>query len=205
MHRSRLALLAPGAVLALGLPLMAAGLPSGSAGAAVTNACTFGQYPNAPGGQSQLTTNCTFTNTGSSSNETVEDFPQAVWHNGAAWHLADGVTTLNSTTVTSATGHFNAATDINDTISGPAAASPIAAGSFIIAVNSPTSVTLNKKASASKTAVSLTISNSSTRSVTDGVTTNASKNISSLTANFVTADVGRIVTGTNLPGYDTIA
>jgi hypothetical protein len=208
MRGSRFALLATGAVMALGLPVMA-GLPfAGSAGAAVTNGCSFGHYPNVPGGQSQLQVNCTFTNTGSSASETVEDFPQAVWHNGAAWHLADGVTTIGSATVTSATGHFNAATDLNHTVAGPTTIfgpSPIPANAFIIAVNSPTSVTLNHNATASKTAVSLTISNSSTRGVADGVTTNASTIISSATANFVSADVGRIVTGTNLPGYDTIA
>jgi hypothetical protein len=191
--------------MALGLPVMA-GLPfAGSAGAAITNACSFGQFPNVPGGQSQLQVNCTFTNTGSSASETVEDYPQAVWHNGAAWHLADGVTTSGSATVTSATGHFNAATDLNHTLAGPAILGPIPANSFIIAVNSPTSVTLNNKATASKTAVSLTISNSSTRGVANGVTTLNSTTISSATANFLPADVGRIVTGTNIPGYDTIA
>ncbi len=175
MRGSRIALLAPGAVMALLLPVMVLGLPSGSAGAAITNACSFGQYPNVPGGQSQLTANCTFTNTGSSSNETIEDFPDAVWHNGAAWHVTDGVTTAASTTVTSASGHFNAATDINDTISGLY----IPADSFIVAVNSPTSVTLNNKATFSHTADTLTISNSDTRSVTNGATTNLSKTVTS--------------------------
>jgi hypothetical protein len=207
MHRSRLALLAPGAVLALGLPVMA-GLPfAGSASAAITNGCSFGQYPNVPGGLSQLQVNCTFTNAGSGSSETVEDFPQAVWHNGAAWNLTDGVTTSGSATVTSASGHFKA-TDINHTVAGPSTAFgliPIPANSFIIAVNSPTSVTLNNKATASKTGVSLTISNSSTRGVADGVTTLNSTTISSATAHFLPADVGRIVTGTNIPGYDKIA
>jgi hypothetical protein len=208
MIRSRLALLAPGVVLALGLPVMA-GVPfAGPAGAAITNGCSFGQYPNVPGGQSQLQVNCTFTNAGSGSSETVEDFPQAVWHNGAAWHLADGVTTSGSPVVTSASGHFNAATDLNHTVAGPSSILgliPIPANSFIIAVNSPTSITLNHNATASKTAVSLTIANSSTRSVADGVTTLNSTNISSASADFLPADVGRIVTGTNIPGYDTIA
>jgi len=220
MRRSRLALLAPGAVLALGLPVMAAGMPSGSAGAAISDACSFGQYPNAPGGQSQLQVNCTFTNAGSSSNETIEDFPQAVWHDGAAWHLTDGVTTSGSATVTSASGHFNAATDINDTISG----TDIPADSFIIAVNSATSITLNNKATAAKTGDTLTINNSDTRSVTNGVTTvssttitsgartvtnghttNGSTTITSTSAAFTAADVGATVLGTGIPANDTIA
>jgi len=220
MHRSRLALLAPGAVLALGLPVMALGLSSGSVGAAISDGCNFGQYPNAPGGQSQLSVNCTFTNADSSSNETIEDFPQAVWHNGATWKLTDGVTTAGSATVTSASGHFNASTDINHTISGLY----IPADSFIIAVNSPTSVTLDNKATLSKTADTLLISNSSTRAVTDGATTSAkttitsgvrtvangvttsgSTTITSATAKFAAADVGATVTGTDIPSNDTIA
>jgi len=218
MRGSRFALLVPGAVMALVLPVTVLGAPAGATGVS-TNACGFGQYPNAPGGQSQLSVNCTFTNAGSSSNETVEDFPDAVWHNGAAWHVTDGVTTALSPTVTSASGHFNAATDINDTISGLG----IAADSFIIAVNSPTSITLNNKATMSKTADTLTISNSATRAVTNGATTNASKTITSAsrkvtdgvtngtttitsaTAKFGAADVGATVVGTNIPSNDTIA
>jgi hypothetical protein len=201
MRGSRFALLAPGAVMALLLPALVLGLPSGSASAAVTNACNFGQFPNAPGGQSALTVNCTFTNAGTSSSNTIEDFPQAVWHNGAAWTVTGGATTLGSPTVTSTSGHFNAATDINHTISGGG----IAPDSFIIAVNSATSVTLNHNATATKSAEILTVENSSIRAVADGVTTNASPTITSATAHFVAADVGRIVTGTNLPRYDAIA
>jgi len=160
-------------------------MPSGSAGAAITNGCSFGQYPNAPGGQSQLAVNCTFTNAGSSSNETIEDYPQAVWHDGAAWHLTGAVTTAGSPTVTAASGHFSAATDINDTISG----TNIPANSFIVAVNSATSITLNNKASAATSAGTLTIDNSDTRSVTNGVTTSGSTTIYSGPAHAVTTGV----------------
>ncbi len=201
MRGSRLALLVSGAVMALAVPVTALGVGSGPVGAAITNACSFGQYPNSPGGQSQLQVNCTFTNTGSSSNETVEDFPQAVWHDGAAWQATGGTTTSGSPTVTVTSGHFNAATDINDTVSG----TDIAPDSFVIAVNSATSITLNHNATGSKTGVTLTINNSTTRSVTDGVTTKSSTTITSATAHFTAADVGRIVTGTNLPLYDKIA
>jgi hypothetical protein len=169
--------------------------------------------------------NCTFTNAGSSSNETIEDFPQAVWHDGASW-MATGVsTTSGSATVTAAAGHFNAASDINDTVSGPAGSTFIPANSFIVAVNSPTSVTLNNKAAATKTGTTLTIDNSSTRSVTNGVTTNGSTTIlsgpartvtnghttngsttiTSATAAFTSADVGATVLGNGIPANDTIA
>ena len=197
MRGSKFALVALGAVVALVLPLAS----TGSATGITTNACTFGQFPNAPGGQSQLQVNCAFTNAGTSATETIEDFPQAVWHNGGAWKVPDGVTTLGSPTVTSATGHFNAATDIDHTISGVG----IPPFSVIAAVNSATSITLNKNANATTAAHALLVENSSIRSVNDGVTTINSTTVTSATANFVPADVGRILSGTNLPHYDTIA
>jgi len=201
MHGSRFALLASGAVMALAVPTVALGLPvTGSASASITDGCNFGQFPNSPGGMSGLQVACTFAESPGSA-ETIEDFPQAVWHDGASWAVTGAVTTALSATVTAATGHFNAATDINDTISGLG----IPADSFITTVVSPTQITLNNKATVSESADKLTINNSTTREVANGVTTHLSKNISSATANFVAADVGRIVTGTNIPGYDKIA
>ena len=207
MRGSRFALLAPGAVMALVLPVMVLGCASRYCGRD-NQRVQLRSVPERTGGSEPAPGELHVHQSGPASNETVEDYPQAVWHDGAAWHghrrrhhfrKPDGH-------VTSA--HFNAATDINHTVSGPDTVFgliPIPADSFIIAVNSPTSVTLNHNATGSKTAVSLTINNSTTRSVTDGVTTNASNTITSATANFLPADVGRIVTGTNIPGYDKIA
>ena len=200
MRSPRLALLASGAVTALLVPAISLGLPAGSASGAVSNACSFGQFPNAPGGDSGLSVSCTFASSPGSA-ETIEDFPQAQWHDGAAWVVTGAVTTSGSATVTASTGHFKASTDINDTISGPG----IPADSFIVGVASPTSITLNNKATLSESADKLTINNSTTRAVANGVTTKSSKTITSATANFVAADVGGVVTGTYLPNYDTIA
>src|ERR1700723_3569724 len=158
MRSPRLALLASGAVTALLVPAISLGLPAGSASGAVSNACSFGQFPNAPGGDSGLSVSCTFASSPGSA-ETIEDFPQAQWHDGAAWDVTGAVTTSGSATVTASAGHFNAATDINDTISGTG----IPADSFIVGVASPTSITLNNKATVSEAADKLVINNSDSR------------------------------------------
>jgi hypothetical protein len=200
MRSPKLALFASGAVTVLLVPAISLGLPASPASAQISNACSFGQFPNAPGGDSGLSVSCTFASSPGSA-ETIEDFPQAQWHDGASWAVTGAVTTSGSATVTASTGHFNASTDINDTISGTG----IPADSFIVAVASPTSITLNNKATLSESADKLTINNSDTRQVANGVTTKSSKTITSATANFTAADVGGIVTSTNLPGYDAIA
>ena len=171
-----------------------------------------------------MAVNCTFAGSPGSS-ETIEDYPQAVWHDGASWTATGVSTTSGSATVTATSAHFNAASDINDTVSGPSGTSFIPADSFIVAVNSPTSVTLNNKAAATKTGETLTIDNSSTRSVTNGVTTSGSTTINSgpartvtnghttsgsttitsATAAFTSADVGASVLGHGIPANDTIA
>jgi hypothetical protein len=61
---------------------------------AVTNACTNGMFPNQPGSNSALSIACTLTTaTGGAGNAySIEDFPEAVWHRGAArLSAADGV------------------------------------------------------------------------------------------------------------------
>jgi len=192
--KSKFALLAAASLLALALPFA-------NPASAIFNACSFGQFPNAPGGQSGEKLACTFGNLATSPKETIHDFPQAVWHNGGAWKVTDGVTTVGSATLTAASGHFDAASDINHTVSGLG----IGPNSFIAAVNSPTSVTLNKVAIGTWAAHPVLIENSSIRGVIDGVTTAASTTITSATANFTAADIGRSVTGTYIPKYTTIA
>jgi hypothetical protein len=148
---------------------------------------------------------CTFTNLAASSNETVEDFPQAVWHNGAAWTVTAN-TVAGSTTINAATGHFNAATDINHPISGGVAPFlTLKANTFIVAVNSPTQAVLSQAALLTKTGAVLTVDNGSIRTVADGATTSASTTVTSATANFQPGDAGRILSGTNIPNYDAIA
>jgi len=184
--------------MALALPVVTLALPVAPAGA-IFNACTFGQYPNAPGGPSQLSVDCTFGNLATSSSQTIEDYPQAVWHNGAAWsviaHIVSGTAVVNA-----AAGHFNAATDVNHTVTGLG----IPPDTFIIQVTNATQVVLNATATATSLS-KMTIDNSTTRGVTTAQTTSGSTTLTAINANFTNADVGRIVTGTDIPPYDTIA
>jgi hypothetical protein len=183
--------------------LLAVTVSAGPATAAVVDACSIGQYPNAPAGQSNLKAACTFTSASVGSSTTIVDSPLAMWHNGAAWTQAGAVITSGSNIVTAATGHFQAS-DFHHTISNGAVG--IVNGSFITAVNSPTSITISMKATSSVSGQTVKIENTTARRVTDSVVTNGSTTLTSATANFDAAtDTGRVVSGTNLPAYDTIA
>jgi hypothetical protein len=191
------ALLVPATVMMLSAPVVAMSLPVAPAGA-ILNGCNFGEYPNAPGGPSQFQVNCTFGNLATSSSQTIEDFPQAVWHNGSAWSVTAHIAGTAVVNVTG--GHFNAATDLNHMVTGFG----IPANTFIIQVTSPTQVVLNHVTTASAL-VKMIIDNSSIRSTDGAQTTSGSATITAISANFTSADVGRIVTGTNIPRYDAIA
>jgi hypothetical protein len=70
----------------------------------------------------------------------------------ASRSVTDGVTTNNSPTVTSASAAFTAA-DVGQGLSGAG----IPAGSYIVAINSATSVNINQNATVTASSVSLTI------------------------------------------------
>jgi hypothetical protein len=174
------------------------------ASAAPTNACTNGMFPNQPGGNSELSIACTLTTaTGGAGNAyTIEDFPEAVWHRGAARvSAADGNITAGSATVTSATARFVAG-DVNHIIAGGL----LPAGTFIKTFTSATTVQINAVAPALSTTTTavLTIENGTGRSAT-GSTTSGSKTLTSTTAHFTAGDVGRGISATSIPHGDTIA
>ncbi|HEY5171348.1 MAG TPA: hypothetical protein VIK54_06435, partial [Acidimicrobiia bacterium] len=226
MHKkSLIGLLA--AVLAAATIVLAA--PAG----AIVNACTVSMWPNLPGGQSNLKQNCTETTAtgtvgghglGALGQETsLEDFPQAIWHFGAARAITASAnnaagtaatgTASASTCITSATGHFKAA-DLNHGISG----TNIPARTIIVAVN-PTApctaanqATINVNLAANKvlSGDTLLVENSDGRSVADGTTTSGNKTVCSLSAKFRAADaagqptLSRVVSGTGIPYNDHI-
>ena len=174
------------------------------AGAAPINQCSNGMFPNQPGGNSGFAIACTLTTaTGGQGNAySIEDFPDAVWHRGAARvTAADGNITAGSAIVTSATGRFTAA-DVNRTISGGL----LPSGTFIKLFNNATTVTINGAAPAGSTTTTavLKIDNGTGRSAL-GSTTAGSKVVTSTTANFVPGDVGRSISATAIPHADTIA
>jgi hypothetical protein len=182
--------------------------PFALAAGAVTNACTNGMFPNQPGGNSELSIACTLTTaTGGAGNAyTIEDFPDAVWHTGAARVSgADGHITAASATVTSATARFVPG-DVDHIISGGLPGFALPSGTFIKTFVNATTVTINAPAptgSTTTTAV-LKIDNTTGRSAT-GSTTAGSKTVTSTTANFVAGDVGRVISATSIPHGDTIA
>ena len=102
--------------------------------------------------------------------------------------VADAVIVEGDATVTSATAAFTAE-DVGRTISG----SGIPAGATIVTRNSATSIELSAPAN-----------HADVRTVTDAVTVNWDATLTSATANFTAADVGKTVTGAGIPGATTI-
>lgn len=179
------------------VPLFAA-----PAGAAVTNTCTTGgagisQYPNDPGGQSSLRVSCTFTTATATSSTfwKVEESPEVVWHPGAGRTVVETSTTTN--TVTSAAGHFSATADLNHPISGLG----IPGRAFIISV-SGTTATLNVSGVVAHAGATLIVENSDARSVADA--TFSGSTVTSPTAHFTAADIGKVITGTQIQHATTI-
>ncbi len=173
-----------------------------TAGAVVTNTCTTGgagisQYPNDPGGQSAIRVACTFTTATATASTfwKVEDSPEAVWHPGAGRTVAETSATAN--TVTSTAGHFSATADLNHPISGLG----IPPRAFIVSV-SGTTATLNVSGVVAHAAATLVVENSDARSVADA--TFSGSVVTSATAHFTAADIGRVITGTQIPHGTTI-
>jgi hypothetical protein len=197
--------------------LAAASVIGAGAAGAVSNACAspggISMFPNTPAGQSSLQVSCTLTTATAAANSfyKTEDFPQAVWHFGAGRQVT-GSTTSGSPNITLTVGHFSA-TDVNHGVSGFAAstslnggttpalalaASALPAGVFIKTFTDATHAVLNQNATATGTGKKWTIDNSDSRTVLDASTTSGSGTVTSASANFTAADVGRTITGTNM-------
>lgn len=187
---------------ALVIPLAS---PTSALTAADTLGCDFGMFPTAPGGQSGARFSCNFTAGNTRAVQLYHDFPTAVWHNGAA-KTVTASTTSASKTLTAANGRFSAVADTNRTVSGPG----IQPYTFITTVVSATQVTLSRAATATASGVSVKVENSNARSVNDGVTnsvgsaTHAKNQVVSAMANFNGQDVGKSISGTNIPAGATI-
>jgi hypothetical protein len=114
--------------------------------------------------------------------------------------VADAVTVNASTTLTSATAAFTSA-DINNPVTGK----NIQTGTTISAIGSSTSVTLSKPATASGSAIYLTVYGDGNRTVMDASTTTGSTTITSSTAYFQAADVGKSIVGAGIQAGTKIA
>jgi hypothetical protein len=114
--------------------------------------------------------------------------------------VADGATTNASTTLTSASAAFTSI-DVGNPITG----TNIQSGTTITAVNSATSVTMSKTATATGGNIWVSIYGDGNRTVMDAFTTNGSTTITSSTAYFQAADVGKQIVGAGIPAGTTIA
>jgi hypothetical protein len=114
--------------------------------------------------------------------------------------VTDGVTNGSATLTSPKEAAFTAA-DVGNPITG----TYIPASTTISAYTSPTSVTLSNPATGSGSPVTFKIYGDGNRSVTDAATTNGSTTITSSTAYFTAADVGKPVVGTTISAGTTIA
>ncbi|MDQ6908006.1 MAG: hypothetical protein M3176_14380 [Chloroflexota bacterium] len=104
--------------------------------------------------------------------------------------VTDGVLTTGAATLVSATAAFTVS-DVGSPIAGPG----IQAGTTIAGRSSATQVTLSKTATAGGSGKWFTVYGDGNRTVTDAKTTNNSTTLTSNTAYFTAADVGRMVCG----------
>ena len=107
--------------------------------------------------------------------------------------FTDGVATASSTTFSSATAAF-AAADVGKTISG----TNILQGTTIASRSSSSVITLSQPATGSGTGLSFSIIGDGNRTVIDAATTNGSTTLTSASAKFTSADVGKAVVGSTL-------
>jgi hypothetical protein len=118
--------------------------------------------------------------------------------------FADGQTVNGSTTLTSVKGEaaFTSA-DLNNPISGTG--TTIQAGTVITAINSATQVTMSKPATGNASNVYVSVYGDGNRTVMDASTTSGSTTITSNTAYFTAADVGKPIVGAAIAAGTTIA
>jgi hypothetical protein len=205
MIRSRIRLAGVAGVAALSAFSLLAPLaaPVSAAPASPSTGCEISSFPLASGSQSNLNAACHFKSADAGSRQLIEDFPSAVWHNGAAREITLATVTVATKQITATDAHFTAA-DVNHMVSGTG----IPAYTSIKSVTNATTAVLQSK-TAFTTAITVgakvKIENSSIRSIEDAVTTDASKTVTSATGNFKAEDVGRLISGTNIPDGTTIA
>lgn len=200
--RSRLVGIAGVAVVSAAALLAPLAVPAGATNPTLTS-CSTETFPTSWGSASNVKWACHFMSAAAGSSQTMHDYPQAVWHNGAA-RTATASWTSGGTTLTATNGHFTSA-DVNHIITDTGA---VAAGLptyvFIKSVTDSTHVELNKPVTANGTNRAIKIENSSIRAFDDGVTV-VGTTVTSASANFTAADVGRGISGTDIPVGATIA
>ena len=113
--------------------------------------------------------------------------------------VTDAAVISGSTALISAKANFT-----TDDVTKPITGSRLQTGTTISAVVNSTTVTLSKTASSTGTNMVTTIYGEGMRAVFDAVTTSGSATLTSATAAFTSADVGKAVVGTALQALTTI-
>jgi hypothetical protein len=118
--------------------------------------------------------------------------------------FADGQTVSGSTTLTSSNNEakFTSA-DVNNPVTGTG--NYIQGGTIITAVNSATSVTMSKAATATGNNIFVSVYGDGNRTLMDAFTTNGSTTITSSPAYFTAVDVGKPIVGAAIAAGTTIA
>jgi hypothetical protein len=115
--------------------------------------------------------------------------------------FADGQTVNGSATLTSPSKAKFTSADVNNPITG----TNIPSGTIITAVNSSTSVTMSKSATGNGSGLWISVFGDGNRTVMDAFTTNASTTVTSATAYFTAADVGKPIVGAAIAAGTTVA
>jgi hypothetical protein len=184
----------------VGVTISGGSIPFGDTIASVTDAQTVVITPS-PAASSAINVHLNIGNVVNNqvtSSFTMHDFPDAIYHNGAARSIspngvvASGSTTFTAADCTGATGF------VNRSISGTG----IAPRTFVTSISGACLVTLNTATNAGMTgATVLKIDNSVARSVADGSYPAASTVITSPTGNCTAGDNNLSVSGTDIqPG-----
>ncbi len=185
---------------------------SGIPASAATSTCSIGEFPAIQASQSGANIACTFTNSADpalnevSYNFTYHDFENAAYHQGAARKVTlTAATAIGGTVLTAAAGNFTA-TDINHPVGALSVTNTavVPARAFIKAQTATTATMNIPAAVAIPIGTVVSIDNDTFRTVDTASFTAASATITSTTANFTAADIGKTISATNIPEYKTI-
>lgn len=204
MHRPKI-----GSVLiavAIGMATMIPMLASPASATGVVTECASSQYPNRFGAQSKLTVDCTANETSVSSNITIHDADNAVWHHGAARTVSIGVSPYNTSTTQaftsgSATIHITSGLITSTDLRRPIVAytstgTAITKGGAFIKTVSGGTVTMSQTASSTTTtAITATIDHTYSRWLVDATCTSGVATLHTGAPGFSSADLGKSVSG----------
>ena len=173
--------------------------------------CITQEFPAIQASQSAVRTSGLFNNSATpssnqvSSNFTLHDFQNAAYHQGSARKVTlTAATPIGGTVLTASAGNFTIA-DVNHPVSALSGTNtPVVPARAFIASQTATTATMNVAAAvAIPIGTVVLIDNDTARTVKDAVF-NGTSTVTSATARFLAADVGKTISATNIGEYKTI-